>query len=123
MQSDDAQDGNSSVELKVLYHPVFMNFVRAGLFIDGNFPVDGRPGMLKGYFKGSAYGSDSLTIVVGMFKDGNPIGFGTYFTIQSVTNWTLFMVPFITLVERMPMRHLYQSMLASYLKVMKGQVI
>lgn len=93
LPSNDAQDGDYSVELKVLYHPVFMNYVRAGLFVESNFPISGRPDILKGYFKGTSAGSDSLSIVVGMFKDGNPIGFGTYFTIQTVSNWTFFMVP------------------------------
>lgn len=93
LPSDDAQDGDFSVELKVLYHPLFMNYVRAGLFTENNFPINGRPDMLKGFFKGTSAESDSLTIIVGMFKEGNPIGFGTYFTIQTVSNWTYFMVP------------------------------
>ncbi len=93
LQSNDAKEGNYSAELKVLYHPVLMNFVGVGFFVESNFPVTGRPEVLKGFFKGTAAGSDSLTIVVGIFKNGNSIGFGTYYTFQTVSNWTYFMVP------------------------------
>ena len=91
--SDEAQEGDYSVELKAMYHPQLMNFVRAGLYVESNFSVNGRPEVLKGFFKGSAAGSDSLSIYVGMFKNANLIGFGIYYTIQTVSNWTFFMVP------------------------------
>jgi hypothetical protein len=92
-QSGDAQSGSYSAELRVVYHPLLMNYVRSGMFVETNFPVSSKPEALNGYYKGAAAGGDTLTVVVGMFNNSNPIGFGFFYSTQSVSNWTSFSVP------------------------------
>jgi hypothetical protein len=87
---------------RAVYNPLFSNYVRASVFIDPTFAVSSRPGALSGYFKGTSAGGDTLAIAVSMFKDGIMIGFGFYFTTQTVLNWTSFTNPITYVTEETP---------------------
>jgi len=54
------------------------------------FPVNERHGSLSGYIKGVSAGSDTLSILVGMTKDGDPIGWGFKITTQEITDYISF---------------------------------
>jgi hypothetical protein len=92
-ESDDAQNGSHSVELKVVFYPLLSTYVYSSLTVLDYFPVTSRPGALNGYFKGTAAGNDSLTVIISMSKDGNPIGYGFFFTNQDASDWTSFSMP------------------------------
>ncbi len=101
-QSDEAQSGSHSVELRVVYHPLFSNYVRPGVFINPNFEVGSRPGALNGYYKGTSAGGDTLSIAVSMWKEDIMIGFGFFHSTQTVSSWTSFSNPITYITEETP---------------------
>ncbi|MBN2173278.1 MAG: T9SS type A sorting domain-containing protein [Bacteroidales bacterium] len=91
-QSSDAQHGTSSVELKPLYNSTFQYVIPSFLSSEG-FPVTSAHPSLKGYFKGSASGEDTLYITITMMSGLEYVGGGGFLTGATAASWTPFTVP------------------------------
>ncbi len=76
LQSEDSCNGTYAAELTVVWDPIMESNMSGYLFADGNFPVNQRYTTLTGYMKGNLEGTDSLTIAIGMYKEGEPLGAG-----------------------------------------------
>ncbi|OQX82127.1 MAG: hypothetical protein B6D64_01060 [Bacteroidetes bacterium 4484_276] len=68
------QSGDFAVELKPWQVTGMTSYTLATLTT--SFPVDEQFGNLSGYVKGAAVGTDTLSILLVMFKDGSPVGGG-----------------------------------------------
>ncbi len=92
IRSDDPYEGSYSVELSVLFDPIMASNMSGFMFTDGNFPVNQKYSSLSGYFKGTIIGSDTLKIYVGMWHEGEMVGYGQLKTLDNHTGWTSFTV-------------------------------
>ena len=101
VQSSDAQSGSSSVELIILYYPLVSAWVESGM-ISTTIPMSTRPGALNGYYKGTAAGNDSLSIILTLVNNNSPVGFAVFSANQSVSGWTGFSAPITYISEEVP---------------------
>ncbi len=102
LQSEDSYSGTYAAELTVVWDPIMESNMSGYLFADGNFPVNQRYTTLTGYMKGHLEGTDSLTIAVGMFKEGEPLGAGILTVSQNNDEWTKFTVNISYYLEGVP---------------------
>ncbi len=111
-RTDDAHTGNYAAQVETINHNLIGDL--PGMAFTGNIdfdpttfeynfnvgvPVEGRPTSLKGYFKYSPSGTDTMAIVIGMFRwnaaqnDLDSIGGGFFFTGNATSSYTEFEAP------------------------------
>ncbi|NCA77661.1 MAG: T9SS type A sorting domain-containing protein [Alphaproteobacteria bacterium] len=88
VRSEDSYQGSYSLELLVVYDAIMGSNMSGYAFTDGNFPVSERYESFSAYIKGDIIGNDTLKIMVGMWLDGEMIGYGQFQTLQSHSGWT-----------------------------------
>lgn len=91
-QSTDAQDGSYSAELKPTYYNFLQDYPTCWMNSDA-FSVSSAPSSLKGYYKGTLAGGDSLEVIVIMSNNSVPVGYGILLSDANADNWTPFTVP------------------------------
>jgi|GEM_PF-1655927 len=89
---EPGHNSTSAARLSVEWDNALEMYVTSMLFFDGYFPVDKRFTELRGYYKGTSVGGDSLTFYVGIYSQDVLIGYGMGGTNSSAGNWTSFSV-------------------------------
>ncbi len=98
LQSTDAHSGSYSVEGTVVS---FSGFSFAPI-LTSSFPYTVRSSNFSGYYKLTSVGSDTLDIVIALYKNNNAIAGGFFHNSSNINSYTQFNIPITYLSSDIP---------------------
>ncbi|MFI5220998.1 MAG: T9SS type A sorting domain-containing protein [Bacteroidia bacterium] len=100
-RTTDKYDGNYAMKLQSIFltGDTLQGYIQTGVNNNNNgywgptFPVNSTPNSLKGFYKFFPQNGDTLSIEIGLFKNGVSVGFGNYLSSNSLSTYTPISIP------------------------------